>query len=935
MKYHGRVEAIEGGDIIGWCTTPDAPHRPQFISVFYGDELIGTAKADLYRPDLLNMGGNGRHGFSFPIPDRFADGVVRILSVFAGPGVDELPGSPVRARLERRSQVTRTASKSGKKYAPRRAAVVCWNLSHNPITRAYLLYKLLEPDWNVEIVGPIWQRFGDDLWSPPKYGVPTTKSFQPSSLIDLWREGASIALAQVYDLVIICKPRLPGLILGLQIAEQSRCPIIVDIDEDDRAFATRRSRSDSDQELIEEPFGKIGTDIAYQYLNVADAITVASPSLQCHFPGRVVRHARDESTPRENREQTRRRFGFTDADFVIAIIGPPQSNEGLSQFFSALKGRADKSVKLLLAKSISGEIDREIKGGGLSEEVINIDDFDQSEFGSFGARPFLAAADLVLVLKGLNAEISKTQIPTQFTDALLYGLRIVAFDAPPFRDVIERGVVDIIKPDEFADYLAKIRSQPLQQMLCDHRKRVFEEEFSFAVNRPRLTLAIEEAFAHFEPSGAKVSCALQELLAKARTAREVSNGLQSEPHLPSSLKGHDTLDFAFFWKQNDSGLFGRRSDMVVKYLLMSERVGKIVHFDHMVSMSDLRSMANAKHRKPQSVAALQLNQTIDRALEVSDEKYLGRRLFICHDGATSSNSFAGRPVVTSDQYAEFVEGALRANGLDPRRTVAWVCPVVRGFADLDERLSFRKVIADLIDDQRTWKNSESEQAAIRAHYESTLRIADLVFTNCEGNRQRFAWARGDIIVVPNGAEIHSSSEPIVMPEQLRTLPRPIIGYMGNLRDRIDWEIVRIITDNRPSWSVVLAGPVEEDRVPNWARERLNLFLPGPVPYEESRSWISSFDVALMPHLKSQMTESMNPLKLYNYLAAGVPVVTTPVANIDEVADLVLIRDTPEDFIKAIKSLLLSPRVKIPSERLDSFSWERRVNAMLSEIEKSL
>lgn len=925
MKYRGRVEAFQEGNITGWCVVEDARHRAPFVSVFDGDQLVGTAKVGPYRQDPLHIDGDDYHGFSFPIPDHLADGRVHLLSVFAGPGVDELAGSPVRVRLEKESPASQTISKSEKQYRPKRAAIVCWDLSHNPVGRAYIMYKLLEPDWDVEIAGPIWQRFGNDLWAPLRNEALTIKCFQPTGLTDLWCEGAKLALTQAYDLVIVCKPRLPGLILGLQIAEQSCCPMIVDIDEDERAFSSPQS---NDGELIKAPFATTGTNLAHKYLHVADAITVSNPTLQEHFAGRVVRHARDESVPRVDRKKARSRFGLTDADFAIAFVGTARSHKGLSHVLSALKGSADRSVKLLLAGSVPNEIDREIKLSGLTERVIRHDEFDFSELGGF-----LAAADLVPLLQDPDSLIAQTQMPAKFVDALQYGVRIVASDTPPFREMRERGVVDLIESGELAEYLAKIRTQPQQDGLGDHRRRIFEGEFSFAVNRPRLALAIEAAFAHFDPVGSNIKSALQELLAETRTAGAVKNGSQLTPNPRISRNGRDSLDIAFFWKQNDSDLFGRRSDMIVKYLLMSERVGTIVHFDRAASLSDLRRMANAEKQRGRSLDAMQLDRTVARTLELVDEERLKRRLFIRSEGRSSFGGFAGRQAATDDRHDEFVAGALRAAGLDPTGTVAWVCPVVQGFTKLNERLGFRKIIVDLIDDQRTWEScSEADQAAIHKQYEDTLRMADLVFTNCEGNRQRFAWARADMIVIPNGTEIRSEREPLMVPEQLRALRRPIVGYVGNLRDRIDWELLRILADRRPSWSFVLAGPVEDDRLPDWVTNRPNLFFPGPVPYEASRSWMRSFDVAIVPHLKSQMTASMNPLKLYNYLAAGVPVVTTPVSNIDEVMDLVCIRDTPADFIEAIESLLSSPRPDIPSGRLESFSWERRVKAMLDAID---
>jgi glycosyltransferase involved in cell wall biosynthesis len=923
MKYEGCVEAIDGGQIVGWCIAQDAPHQPQFVSVYAGDFLIGTARANLLRPDLLNKGASGFHGFSFPISEHLSDGNPHLLSVFGGPGMNELSGSPIRIRIEyARTQARRSSGK----YTPlKRAAVVCWDLAHNSAQRGHLLAKLLQPNWNVELIGPIWRRFGADLWTPLKKEVLTIKSFQPASVADVWREGARIALTQAYDLVIVCAARLPGLIVGLLIAEQSRCPIIVDIDEYDQASATGKPRTKGESELFEAPDLQIGADIARQSLHVADAITVPSPSLQQHFFGRVVRHARDESSPRADRSQARRRFGFAGSDFVIVLVCSAQSAKGLVPIFSALRSANDPSIKLLLAGSTPG-IERMIKAEGFGERVIL-----DNEFGAYESDRYLAAADLMVVLRDLDGEVSNGRIPMEVAGALQYGLRIAAMGAPPLSDLIARGVVDIVKPDEFANYLAKIRAQPPQMETGEQRQRLFEEEFSFAINRPRLALAIHEACAHFDPTGAKVAPTLRELLAKTQAARVATKGITCEPHRHHG--DGNLLDFAFFWKQNDSDLFGRRSDMVVKYLLASGQVGKIVHFDHALAISDLRSWANTKrHRR--DVAAMQLPHTIDRALELADEEHLRRRLFISRQLGTVSQSFAGRVVGVDQQYADFVDAALRGAGLDPANTIAWVCPVVRGFGELNERLGFRKVIADLIDDERGWPRSESELAVLQAEYDATLRAADLVFTNCEGNRQRFAGARADIVVVPNGAEINAS-ERITMPEPLRALRRPIVGYLGNLRERIDWELLRLLTGLRPSWSVVLAGPVEEEFVPAWVKDQASLLLPGPVPYEESRSWMGSFDVAIVPHLRSPMTEAMNPLKLYNYLAAGTPVVATPVSNIDDVADLVSVADTPEDFLAAIDAILARPPARIPAERLGSFSWKRRVDAMLEIINKAL
>jgi glycosyltransferase involved in cell wall biosynthesis len=817
---------------------------------------------------------------------------------------------------------------SASRRPPKRAAVVGWDLSHNPAGRAYVLYKLLEKEWRPELIGPIWQRFGRKLWPPLAGEGLTVNSFQPSDLCDVWREGAGIAHGKTYDLVIICKPRLPGLIIGLLIAEQSRCPIIIDIDENELAFEWRPT-DDAAEELLARPFGPMGTRLAAENLHVADAITVASPVLQRQFPGHVVCHARDERSPLGNRASVRWQLGLTDNDFLLAFVGTAREHKGLGQVLAAMQEIANPAVKLLFAGSTSRDLDREIKSRGLDDQIIKHGEFSLSDLGGF-----LAAADLVPLLQDPDSLISQSQMPAKFTDALREGARVVATAVPPFRNMAERGVVDLISGSDFTEYLRKAISEPRDQQSCEHRRRIFAEEFSFAANRPRLEAAIKEAATHHASAASGVGAVLHKFLEKTRAARAANVGQVLKRRLSSSSKARRNIDIAFFWKQNDSGLFGRRSDMVVKYLSKTPRVGQVVHFDHPVSSRDVGHMIREKQRGRRNVAAMQVDNTLSRMLELADDPEMKRRVFVANE-APGGESFAGRPTRTPDQFADYIGDSLEAAGLDPAGTIAWVCPIVTGFADAAQKLRFRKIVVDLIDDQRHWATTEDAHTAMQAEYAATLRMADLVLTNSAGNRQRFASFRDDIVVIPNGAEIDilTGSEPV--PESLRGLQRPIIGYVGNLRDRIDWPLVQALAGRRPSWTFVFAGPIEENLLPGGIRMRANVVFPGPIPYELSHNWMRAFDVAIIPHEPSGVTESMNPLKLYNYLAAGVPVVTTPVANIEDVADLVSVADSSDDFILAIEAKLASPRAIVPRDRLDTVSWRRRVEAMLDGLDSLL
>ena len=83
----------------------------------------------------------------------------------------------------------------------------------------------------------------------------------------------------------------------------------------------------------------------------------------------------------------------------------------------------------------------------------------------------------------------------------------------------------------------------------------------------------------------------------------------------------------------------------------------------------------------------------------------------------------------------------------------------------------------------------------------------------------------------------------------------------------------------------------------------NVHFVGVKPYDEAQRFVEHFDVALIPHLDNEMTRSMNPLKAFVYCAAGVPVVSTPIANLDELADLITVAEGPDGFIDAIEEAL--------------------------------
>ena len=179
-----------------------------------------------------------------------------------------------------------------------------------------------------------------------------------------------------------------------------------------------------------------------------------------------------------------------------------------------------------------------------------------------------------------------------------------------------------------------------------------------------------------------------------------------------------------------------------------------------------------------------------------------------------------------------------------------------------------------------------------------------------------------------------------IPADLAAIPRPRLAYIGILSDfKTDFELIEYAVRKRPDWHYVFIGNERQGQI-NEAIARLknrpNVHLLGWKPYAQLPSYLRGIDVALLPQLINDYTRAMFPLKYFEYLAAGRPVVATPLPALAEFTALHRVADGPSSFIDAIASAISAP-VVVPIDHpiLQSHSWEARLDAMLAGIARLL
>ncbi|HEY0477771.1 MAG TPA: glycosyltransferase [Kofleriaceae bacterium] len=173
---------------------------------------------------------------------------------------------------------------------------------------------------------------------------------------------------------------------------------------------------------------------------------------------------------------------------------------------------------------------------------------------------------------------------------------------------------------------------------------------------------------------------------------------------------------------------------------------------------------------------------------------------------------------------------------------------------------------------------------------------------------------------------------LAVPADLAALPGPRIGFYGTLRDWVDFALIAHIARARPAWSIALIGQVLCDV--SAVSGLPNVHLLGQKRHDELPAYCRGFDAGMIPYRIDERMTFVNPLKLREYLSAGVPVVSTPVPEVVRYAHLCRVADTPDAFVAALDAALAeaSPAARrARSEAMANETWSARVAEVTSKI----
>ena len=250
---------------------------------------------------------------------------------------------------------------------------------------------------------------------------------------------------------------------------------------------------------------------------------------------------------------------------------------------------------------------------------------------------------------------------------------------------------------------------------------------------------------------------------------------------------------------------------------------------------------------------------------------------------------------------------------------------------LAEGLTPRGMVYDCMDELAAF---DFAPPALIARENALFEAVDLVFTGGRSLYESKRSLHGDVHCFPSSVDHgHFGRRDLEDHLDQRAIARPRLGYYGVIDERLDLPLVAALADAHPEWQVVMVGPVVKVDPASLPR-RPNIHWMGQRRYDELPAFLAGWDVCLMPFALNASTRFISPTKTLEYLAAGKPVVSTPVRDVaEQYATVVPIAASPAGFVAACEDILArdaEAQLRFAAVALDTVaatSWDRTAAAM--------
>lgn len=377
------------------------------------------------------------------------------------------------------------------------------------------------------------------------------------------------------------------------------------------------------------------------------------------------------------------------------------------------------------------------------------------------------------------------------------------------------------------------------------------------------------------------------------------------------------INILLFWFHDDWGTYGRAYERVAENLAQLPEVNHVTCIFPPISGP--------------STTPLQVRQVSQKLTLLTETSFKRFR----HDRPFSRI----RNILNKSLKDRVLRTYLRRIGYRKQNTVLWLFPPHPYIDRLRNVVPNRLTVSHIIDNFTKFDPSHILYPHAQAQYPKLGEWSDIIITTSQANQQEFAKTGRPCYLFYPAVDQSFIGEPGILPHRIGG-KAPRLGYVGFIMDRTDLDLIKFVASQRPQWHILLAGPQYPDRYldESGLLELPNVEYLGPLLQENVPDFLNSLDVCLMPHRDTEYSRSMGPLKLYQYLASGRPIVSTNVAGLEKVREHILVADDPKEFIEQIEKALQTDTEELSSERIEvakQNTWPIRVREMFSLVTERL
>ncbi|MGF6953418.1 hypothetical protein QF028_005923 [Neobacillus sp. B4I6] len=227
---------------------------------------------------------------------------------------------------------------------------------------------------------------------------------------------------------------------------------------------------------------------------------------------------------------------------------------------------------------------------------------------------------------------------------------------------------------------------------------------------------------------------------------------------------------------------------------------------------------------------------------------------------------------------------------------------------------------------------------INKGYDLAKDIADIITTNTDYMKEKFDRTNGAVFVINNTSSLECQDIEIPQKVIQKNNGTQTVGYIGNIHERIDLNILENLLTSFPKTNFEFIGKNDysSDEINILISKYKNIKLSGPVPYSMLPKYIVNFDACIVPHIVSKYTLSQDSMKIYDFLTFGKPIVSTSIPPTDKLSDLIYIANSPEEFISQLKLALNEKDTRLVKNRINYMkqnNWESKAKYIFSLLQE--